>query len=88
MSQPPALVQCPRQPLSNALASLSLNPMCPVLQIVDVEAVVTAVSEPIESATQRDVELAVTKIFTISRAAPDLPFMVSGEELCWDFLVI
>jgi len=42
--------------------------------IVDVEATVEAAD--VAGCSQRDVELAVTKVFLVSRAVPDLPFQV------------
>jgi hypothetical protein len=37
----------------------------------------TAAPSPIESATQKDVEIQVEELFIISKAAPELPFQVN-----------
>ncbi|CAF4263968.1 unnamed protein product, partial [Adineta steineri] len=44
--------------------------------IIDVEGEVSLVSVPIESCTQKNVELQVTKIFVVSPAEPRLPLLI------------
>eukprot|EP00054_Salpingoeca_dolichothecata_P037805 m.11947 g.11947 ORF g.11947 m.11947 type:complete len:700 (+) comp7899_c0_seq1:31-2130(+) len=44
--------------------------------VVDVEGIVKAAPEPVESCSQQDVELDVTSIFCISRAVPQLPLQI------------
>ena len=44
--------------------------------VVDVTARVVKVQEPIQSATQKDVELSIMKLFTVSHACSSLPFLV------------
>lgn len=44
--------------------------------IVDVEGVIAAVPQPIESCTQKDVELHIEQIFVVSPAEPRLPLQI------------
>jgi aspartyl-tRNA synthetase len=44
--------------------------------IVDVEAVVRKVDSKIESCSQKDVELHVTQLFTVSSAKSQLPLLI------------
>lgn len=48
----------------------------PKESIVDVEGIVTAVDVPIASASQKDVEIHISKIFCISKSDPRLPLQI------------
>lgn len=48
--------------------------------VVDVFVTVMAPQEPIKSTTQKDVELSVLKVFTISRAMLNLPFQIEDAS--------
>ncbi|CAF4780997.1 unnamed protein product, partial [Rotaria magnacalcarata] len=43
---------------------------------VDIEGEVTLTPSPIESCTQKDVELQVKKVFVVSSAEPRLPLLI------------
>jgi len=49
----------------------------PKESFVDVLGTLTAAPTPIESTTQKDVELQVEQLFVVSKAAPELPFQLS-----------
>jgi len=48
--------------------------------IVDIEGVVVAVEQPITSATQKDVEVRVDKIFVVSKSDPRLPLQIEDAS--------
>lgn len=48
--------------------------------IVDIEAQVTVVPQPVEACTQRDVELSINQIWVVSSAVPQLPLLIEDAS--------
>lgn len=48
--------------------------------IVDIEAEIVTVPQPVESCTQKDIELSVKQIWVVSSAAPQLPLQIEDAS--------
>eukprot|EP00592_Proboscia_alata_P006917 CAMPEP_0194360086 /NCGR_PEP_ID=MMETSP0174-20130528/7386_1 /TAXON_ID=216777 /ORGANISM="Proboscia alata, Strain PI-D3" /LENGTH=613 /DNA_ID=CAMNT_0039131371 /DNA_START=79 /DNA_END=1920 /DNA_ORIENTATION=- len=52
----------------------------PVESVVDVKGIVTVPNDPIDSATQKMVEIQISELYCVSKASPNLPFLM--EDAC------